>query len=65
MLFSCAIHFLWTQMALSLHALFSGQVQRRDELAHFQTIKDGEIWLGCSRNTKGLEKRKFGLSWMN
>lgn len=64
MIFSCAIHFLWTQMALSLYAPFNSQVWRRDELAYFQIIKDREIWLVCLRNTKGLEKRKFGFSQM-
>lgn len=64
MIFSCAIHFLWTQMALSLYAPFSSQVQRKDELAYFQIIKDREIWLVNLSNTKGIEKRKFGLPQM-
>lgn len=62
MIFSCAIHLSWTQMALSLYALFSSQVWRKDELAYLQIIKDREIWLVCLRNAEGLEKRKFGLS---
>lgn len=45
-------------------AAFSSQVQRKDELAYFQIIKDSKFWLVCMRNTKGIEKRKFGPSQM-
>lgn len=61
-----AVPFISSGLRWLSASMLSSAAKSRGEMSwHTSKSLKTEIWLVCSRNAEGLEKRKFGLSQMN